>query len=176
MTVATRKLFDSLRLVHVLSAGLLAGLLLVWESPLAHAQQPDRGQLGVFEQFEEQGPIDQIPAEGLREHLQPEPTGARTLRARKNRAKANFSNLQIKDALQRNGGSRFPRSDLNVRPDAAPIPAGDVNGDGVNDWIYKYFTGDNRTNDPSDTTPKAFLRFGVATFRPGTSMSFSFGT
>ena len=150
-----------LRLVRTLGAGLLASLLLAWGLPLAHAQQPDRAQSSVIEQLKEQGSLDQIPVEGLREHGQTEP---RTLQTRRTRAKATFSNLQIRDALQRNGGSRFPRSDLNVRPDNTPIPAGDVDGDGVNDWIYKYFTADNRTNDPSDTTPKTFLRFGGGDF------------
>ena len=79
-------------------------------------------------------------------------------------AKAGNTDYTIKDAIQRIGGSLFPGTELNVRPDRQAVPAGDVDGDGVNDWLYQYSAADDRVSDPSATTPKSFLRYGGATF------------
>jgi len=150
----SQRLFGSIRLSDALNIGLLAGLLLVGGSALAHAQQqPVPEEKTVLD--EQQARQGRVPGRSVR---------ARGLRANLPKSKAVLSDLTIVDALQRNGGSRFPRSDLNVRPDNEAIPAGDVNGDGVNDWIYRYVTADDRTSDPSATTPKTFLRYGGTDF------------
>jgi hypothetical protein len=71
------------------------------------------------------------------------------------------SNLSILEEQARLYGSPWPREDLNFMPRGNDIQAGDVNGDGSDDWIYRR-TGvaDPRTSELSDRTPKTFLAFG----------------
>jgi hypothetical protein len=125
----------------VLATGLLLILgLLLTAGPL-HAQDPP-GATSVFEHLDRTAPTA--------------PGGVR--------AKAGVSDLAIKDPIQQLGGTRFPDPTLNVRPDGDAVPAGDVDGDGVNDWLYRYTTADDRSTDPSATTPKTFLRYGGGDF------------
>lgn len=57
--------------------------------------------------------------------------------------------------------TEWPVSALNAMPTQTPQPAGDVNGDGIDDWMYIYNqVADERTDDLSDRTPKTFLKFG----------------
>lgn len=83
---------------------------------------------------------------------------------RRSRAKATSGGYTIKDAIQSLGESQFPGTVLNVRPDGEAIPAGDVDGDGTRDWLYRYRAVDDRSTDPSVTTAKTFLRYGGGTF------------
>jgi hypothetical protein len=80
------------------------------------------------------------------------------------RAKATSGGYTIKDAIQQLVGQRFPGTALNVRPDGEAIPAGDVDGDGTRDWLYRYRAVDDRSADPSVTTVKSFLRYGGGSF------------
>jgi len=74
------------------------------------------------------------------------------------------SDLNAFGPVQRLNEEAWPRDDLNFRPTASARPAGDVNNDGVQDWIYRYpNVPDDRASDPV-RTPKTFLRFGGGTF------------
>ncbi|HKL88246.1 MAG TPA: VCBS repeat-containing protein, partial [Salinibacter sp.] len=133
----------------------------------AHAQQEGETLLDRLEQSDR---VDQVPVQvlhGVSKQAPEQLTEAqrrrvRTARARSGvRAKVPTSDLTIRRSQQQFYGSSWPRQDLNFRPSALPTPAGDVNGDGVNDWIYQYGNvADNRTADRSDRTPKTLLVFG----------------
>ncbi len=53
-----------------------------------------------------------------------------------------------------------PYPELNLRPIGQPLYAGDVNGDGRDDYVYAGVVRDERTDDPSDNTGKTLLYFG----------------
>lgn len=72
--------------------------------------------------------------------------------------------LNTFESVQRLGATDWPRDDINFRPTGPARPAGDVNGDGVRDWIYRYGgVPDDRATGP-ERTAKTFLRFGGETF------------
>ncbi|WP_259221398.1 T9SS type A sorting domain-containing protein [Salinibacter ruber] len=99
--------------------------------------------------------------ERLRKSLRRRPRGKAAL----SRGKAALSDLSIEESLQQIGGSRWPRQDINFVPDGTATPAGDVNGDGINDWIYRYGSvADDRTGDLSDRTAKTLLVYGGGDF------------
>lgn len=152
-----------------LVAFVAAGLLVLMAAP-AHAQQHGTS---LLDRLEESDRIDQVPVQVLHSVAKQAPdqlTDAQWQRLKRHRARrANqpraktvpTSDLTIRKSQQQLYGSSWPRQDLNFRPSAMPTPAGDVNGDGVNDWIYQYgFVADNRTADRSDRTAKTLLVFG----------------
>jgi len=82
-------------------------------------------------------------------------------RAKKTSFQINLSDLEIRDPVAAFNEQDWPREDLNFPPTALAEPAGDVNGDGVNDWIYRYQNvADNRSSDLSARTDKTLLVFG----------------
>ncbi len=76
-------------------------------------------------------------------------------------SKANLSDLGVREAQVTLNEQDWPRDDLNFFPGDVARRAGDVNGDGVNDWIYKYNgVADDRSSDPSRRTDKTLLVYG----------------
>ena len=135
-------------------ASLLLGLLLLAGSFLpAHAQQPVELPPSL-DTLEQQGDIKLIP------------TGPRTERSGTVRKSASLSDLTVLQNQQKFYGAPWPQSEINFVPDGADaMRAGDVNNDGIGDWIYPVSqVGDERTVDPSDRTPKTVLRFGGGDF------------
>ncbi|WP_158442641.1 T9SS type A sorting domain-containing protein [Salinibacter ruber] len=146
---------------------------------MAHAQEPE-GAKTLLDRLEQSDRVDQVPVgvlnavaqrhprrltesqrERLRKSLRRRPGGKAAL----SRGKAALSDLSIEESLQQIGGSRWPRQDINFVPDGTAIPAGDVNGDGINDWIYRYSSvADDRTSDLSDRTTKTLLVYGGGDF------------
>ena len=61
------------------------------------------------------------------------------------------------------GGTPWPRPDIGTTPSFDAVPAGDVNGDGIDDWVYQArFLPDEQTVTLTDRTPKTFLKYGGA--------------
>ncbi len=150
----------------------------------AHAQEPGENQT-LLDRLEQSDRVDQVPVGvlnavaqrqpgrltesqrgRLREALRRRPGGKVALsKAALSGGKAALSDLSVEESLQQIGGSRWPRQDINFVPGGVAIPAGDVNGDGINDWIYRYsFVADDRTSDLSDRTTKTLLVYGGGDF------------
>ncbi|MCS4116056.1 hypothetical protein GGP49_003006 [Salinibacter ruber] len=145
----------------------------------AYAQEPGENQT-LLDQLEQSDRVDQVPVGVLNAVAQRHPerlTESQRERLRKSlrrrtggkaalsRGKAALSDLSIEESLQQIGGSQWPRQDINFVPDGTAIPAGDVNGDGINDWIYRYSSvADDRTSDLSDRTAKTLLVYGGGDF------------
>ena len=61
------------------------------------------------------------------------------------------------------GGTPWPRPDIGTTPRFDAVPAGDVNGDGIDDWVYQSRSlPDEQTVTLTDRTPKTFLKYGGA--------------
>ena len=138
------------------SLALLIGIVLFATTGIAQAQQPDDRaptfleHLQDTEQWQEMDPEARMQ---MRQSLQPHstPTAPQT----------SVAGLDVRDAETTFGADPWPRNDLNFVPNNTPIAAGDVNGDGVNDYIYRYTNiADDRTGDLSDRTDKTLLAFG----------------
>lgn len=125
----------------------------------AVAQHPE--MVTVFEQLREntQGNADRM-------------AGSSTFRTRslatatpKVLSSVSLSDLEIRESQDAFNEQGWPREDINFEPYASATRAGDVNGDGVNDWIYEYSgVADNRTSDLSRRTDKTLLVFGGGDF------------
>jgi hypothetical protein len=164
-----------------IAAAFVLGLGLLLEPKLARAQQPETQEKPqtILHELEQNDRLGEIPpalldrlAERYPELLSPEQRQrverSRARGLRKSSAlsvKQIPSELDVVDPEQRLGAEPWPREDLNFRPGAQATPAGDVNGDGVDDWLYvRESVADNRTSDLSDQTPKTLLHFGGGTF------------
>jgi len=63
------------------------------------------------------------------------------------------------------GGTAWPRPDIGTFPRFTARPAGDVNGDGIADWVHRIRLLPNElTSSLGDRTDKTFLKYGGAGF------------
>lgn len=151
-----------LRVVGLLLAGLALCL-----GPDAQAQQPEPET--VFDHLMEEGRLDRLPPTALERR----PPATLTLEQRRRlrahrqrrargrlRSKAQSDGYRYVDPVQTTGAVAWTRPKLNTAPLRSPQRAGDVNGDGVNDWINVFRVANDRTASLSDRTSKTFLKFG----------------
>ena len=80
--------------------------------------------------------------------------------------KSSFNEIDPVGAI---GQEEYPNPALNFIPNNALRPAGDVNGDGLNDWVIEYRgVADERTFRRDDVVNKTLLRFGDTDFSGST--------
>ncbi len=120
----------------------------------AQAQQPD-----LSERLPKGGQLDTASTRIVQPSLQAVPS--RKGPSSSLSALANFDSF---DPVQQVGETEWPRDDINFRPTGSAVPAGDVDGDGVEDWIYRYENVSDDRASPPEQTSKSFLRFGGTTF------------
>lgn len=156
------------------AAGILlligAGVFLC--APQVQAQQPEPET--VFDHLKEEGQMEQLPPSLLQEKARRDPASLSLDQLRRlrryqmeqasafgARSKAGGDQFQVKDPVQSNGAVAWPREDLNFRPGGTAQRAGDVDGDGVNDYIYvNTRVADDRSSTLSERTSKTLLKFG----------------
>ena len=158
------RLLCRLSCAFLISAGVGLG-----GSPFVYAQQEGDGGGRLNPIQEERSPV-QRQIERLRK--QGQPTAARRLERRLNRQRATTPGLGAKDLSNYTQFGRTqaltpndnPNPELNFDIVGSPVRAGDVNGDGVNDYLYNTMYGtpprDERTSELSDRTGKTALFFG----------------
>lgn len=138
-------------LASVLFSALLVALLL-GVAPLG-ARAQDGG-----------GTPPALPSEARAASARPNATAARPKAARPKAP--DLTGYATVEAAQGVYEQPWPRADLPFVPDAPAVPAGDVNGDGLADWLYRYArVADDRTpDDLGDVIAKTLLAFGRLDF------------
>jgi hypothetical protein len=137
------------------------------------AQQP--GAQTILDRLEQSEYVDEVPIGVLHAVYDQNPeqlTPEQRQRLRRHRAQEGrpgrtvaLPDLQVFEDQQQFYGTPWPRDDLNFSPSGIGTRAGDVTGDGTDDWIYRASSvADDRTADLSDRTPKTFLTFGEGSF------------
>ena len=135
---------------------LLVGAVLIASAGLAQAQEPTERATTIFEYLQQTEQWEQLSPEAqMQMHQSLE---APSVPATPQTSVAGF---EVRDAEATFGADPWPRGDLNFIPRQLPVAAGDVTGNGVNDYLYHYSNvADDRTGELSDRTDKTLLVFG----------------
>ena len=153
--------------VYSLAVGMLLAFgMSLFAGSLAWAQQPaeERSVLKKLQQLKENDRIDELPLPARRQLTgDGQRTGQKQRVSTLNKASApkDLSDYKTRDPVQSWTMANNPEPQLNFALTGTPQRAGDVNGDGIDDYVYTATPRDERTPSNLEDRTSRLLHIGI---------------